>query len=453
MTNHQSEQDKTEELVEQVRDLLDGEDLKPALTLFGKLHPADQGDVIESLPVETQQEILAALTPEASADILEYLEPEEIAEVAGGVSDAVLSDILDETHPDVAADILRQLPDERAQDVLEDMEEADDVIPLLRYPDDTAGGRMVLEFVAVRASMTAQMALESIRSQGPDAKEIHSIFVVGPRKRLMGSVGITQLALAAPSKRIKEIMDTSVISVSAEAKQEEYARTMRHYNLDQLPVLDSSERLVGVILSKDVLDVLEEEATEDMYKLAGVTGERMFGPLKASVRNRLPWLFVNLGTTFLAAAVISIFESTIAKVVALAVFLPVVAGQGGIGGTQTLTLVVRSMALGDVPKAAGMRLLKREIILGVLHGLLLGLAVGIIAYVWKGNFVLGVVLSLAMLGNMLIAGFTGAGVPLLLNKLKVDPAVASAVIVTTCTDVFGFLLFLGLAALLVTSLL
>jgi magnesium transporter len=190
-----------------------------------------------------------------------------------------------------------------------------------------------------------------------------------------------------------------------------------------------------------------------MYKLAGVTGERMFGPLKASVRNRLPWLFVNLGTTFLAAAVISIFESTIAKVVALAVFLPVVAGQGGIGGTQTLTLVVRSMALGDVPKAAGMRLLKREIILGVLHGLLLGLAVGIIAYVWKGNFVLGVVLSLAMLGNMLIAGFTGAGVPLLLNKLKVDPAVASAVIVTTCTDVFGFLLFLGLAALLVTSLL
>jgi len=447
------DEEKTDEIIKQIRGLLDKEGLQPALLLFNQLHPADQGEVMEGLSPETQGEILTALPPQDSAEILEHLEPEDAAKVTDAIEASVLSDILDEADPDVAADILKQLPDERFQDVLGEMEEAEEVVPLLKYPDDTAGGRMTVEFVMVRAEMMASTALESIRKQVREAGEIYSVFVVGARKRLMGSVNITTLALADPSTKIKDIMDAEIISVSTDTDQEEYARVMQHYDLDQLPVVDKDNRLTGVILSRDVLDILQEEATEDLYALAGVSGERIFGPMRLSVKHRLPWLLINLVTTFMAAAVIAIFESTIAKVVALAIFLPVVSGQGGIGGTQTLTLVVRSMALGDIPRNAGFRLLIREISLGLIHGIFLGIAVGVMAYFWKGSFMLGVVLSLAMLGNMIIAGMTGAGVPLLLTRLKIDPAVASAVIVTTCTDIFGFLLFLGLATLLVSFLL
>ena len=247
-------------------------------------------------------------------------------------------------------------------------------------------------------------------------------------------------------------MDPDVMIVTTDTDEEECAHVMQHYHLDQLPVVDTEKHLLGIIMSEDVIDVISEQATEDMYKLAGMAGERVSGPLRVSLRNRLPWLTLNLATTFLAALVISMFESTIARVVTLAVFLPVVAGQGGIGGTQALTLVVRGMALGEITKRGGLRLLRREVVLGILHGLILGVAVGLVAYLWKGNYMLGVVLGLAMIGNMIIAGLSGAGIPLLLTRLKIDPAVASAVFVTTCTDVIGFLLFLGLATVLIRFL-
>jgi magnesium transporter len=333
------------------------------------------------------------------------------------------------------------------------MEETESVIPLLQYPDDSAGGRMVLKFVVVKYSVTAASALETWQLREPEVEDIRSIFVVNVEERLVGKLSVARLALARPKAIVKDIMNSEIIFVSSETNQEECARVMERYSLNQLPVVDEEKRVIGVILGEDMIEVVEEEATEDMYKLTGLAGERVSGSLRTSMRNRLPWLSVNLITTFLAALVINIFESTIALVVTLAVFLPVVAGQGGIGGTQTLTLVVRSMALGETTKRRGFRLLRREISLGIINGLLFGVAVGIVAYVWKGNYMLGVILGMAMVGNMVIAGLTGAGVPLLLSRLKIDPAVASAVIVTTCTDVVGFLLFLGLATALVSFLL
>ena len=199
---------------------------------------------------------------------------------------------------------------------------------------------------------------------------------------------------------------------------------MERYNLNHLSLVSPEGRLMDVILAEDVLDVVEEEATEDMYRMAGLAGERIFGPLRDSLKHRLPWLYLNLITALLAAVVVSVFEFTIIKVVALAVFLPIVAGQGGIGGTQTVTPVVRSMALGDLPPQAGFRLLLRELFLGLIYGLLLGVVVGAIAFVWKGQPVLGLILVLAMLGNMMIAALAGSGVPLLLRRLKIDPAVS-----------------------------
>jgi magnesium transporter len=251
----------------------------------------------------------------------------------------------------------------------------------------------------------------------------------------------------------RDITDRDVIAVGAETDQEECARLMERYDLGQLPVVDQDGRLIGVIRGEDVVDVIEEEATEDMYKIAGMAGERLPGRLGNSLRRRLPWLFLNLATAFLAAVVISLFEPTIARVVTLAFFLPVVAGQGGIGGTQTVTLVVRSMAMGEVPTYVGHRILARELFLGLINGILMGLVVSLIAYAWKGHFVLGAILGLAIMGNMLVAGLAGAGVPLLLRRLHLDPAVSSAVFVTTFTDVIGFLLLLGLAAVFIDLLL
>jgi magnesium transporter len=447
------DEEKTEEITEKIQDLVEDDNQPAAIDLFSQLRPGDQGEVIEDLPIATQQEILTSLPPEEAAEIFEHLEPEDIARVSEGIETSVLSDILDETESDVTADIIRQLPKEQAKDVLDEMEEAAEVSPLLEYPDDSAGGRMVLEYVAVKDEATAADALDTLRLKEPDAQEIHSVYVVDAEDHLVGELGIVRLALTRPKVIVREIMNTDIIFVTSDTNQEECARVMEHYNLDQLPVVNEHRQLVGVIMGKDIIDVIEEEATEDMYKLAGISGERVFGPLGISIRNRFPWLSVNLVTTFLAALVISIFESTIAKVVTLAAFLPIVAGQGGIGGTQTLTLVIRSMALGEISKRGGFRLLSREISLGGIHGLILGVIVGLVAFFWKGNYMLGVVLGTAMIGNMVIAGLTGAGIPLLLTRFRIDPAVASAVVVTTCTDVLGFLLFLGLATGLVSFLL
>ena len=234
-------------------------------------------------------------------------------------------------------------------------------------------------------------------------------------------------------------------SVTVETSREECARLQRHYNLTQLPVVNDG-RLIGVISAEFLLRATVEEDTKQMLQVASAAGDPADGPLLGSIRTRLPWLTVNLATTFLAAVTVSLFESTLARVVVLAAFLPVVAGQGGIGGTQTLTLLVRAMALGELVGINARRLLAREAVLGVLHGVWFGILVALIAVIWKQHLGLGLVLGLAMLGNMIIAGLVGAGVPLFLRRVGVDPAVASAVVVTTFTDVFGFLLFLGIAS-------
>ncbi len=439
-------------MVQDIGRLLESGQRPEALSRFGQLHPVDQGEVLDGLPRELRQSLLADLDAWLVAEILEFLEPEESAEMVGGLPAADLARILDLTAPDVAADLLRQIPGERQQETLEAMADAAEVTELLQYQDDTAGGLMTPEYPVVTESTRTPNALDQLRLLGRDAEDINSVLVVDDQQRLVGSLSVTRLALARSNALVGDIMDREFTSVTAETDQEECARVMQRYNLSLLPVVDGEGQLTGVILSEDLVDVVEEEATEDMFRIASVGGERISGPLSNSLRSRLPWLYINLATAFLAAVMVSLFESTISRVVALAVFLPVVASQGGVGGTQTVTLVVRSMALGEVPRRLGLRLLARELALGLVHGVALGVVVGIVAYLWKGNFTLGLVLGLAMLGNMLVAGMFGAGVPLLLRQLRMDPAVSSAVFVTTFTDVIGFVLFLGLAAIFVQRL-
>ena len=440
------------ETIHELRHLLEDGNHQAALARFGSLHPVDQGTVLMGLAHAPQSTMLAELTPGAAAQILEHLEPEEAADLTERMEATALSHILDEASPDVAADILRLLPRERYQQTLAAMQTAAEVVPLLGYTDDTAGGLMTPDYPVVREVTTTGNALDQLRLLGAATEDLSSVLVVDQESTLLGSLSVIRLALARPSTVVGEIANPDFISVHVDADQEECARLMERYDLSQLPVVDGRGRLVGVILSEDMVDVVEEEATEDMYRMAGVAGERVFGPLRNSFRRRIPWLYLNLATALLAAAVVSLFEDTIQRVVALAVFLPVVAGQGGIGGTQTVTLVVRSMALGEVRGGLGFRLLARELSLGLVNGALLGVVVGLMAYAWKGNYMMGLVLGVAMLGNMLVAALAGAGVPLLLRRLHMDPAVSSAVFVTTFTDVIGFLLFLGLAASLISFL-
>lgn len=445
--------DAVQTLVQSTRKLLREGDTAAALAFFSRMHPVDQGEVLVGLAGGPQKELLSTLAPTETAAIVEHLKPEDLLRMCEAIEPLVLSQILDETSPDVAADILNDLPRARFAEIIEGMKAAEGVLPLLQHPADTAGGLMTPALPVVPDHTTTAIALDRLRLLGPDAEEISAVFVVDDGGRLVGTLSITRLALSRPTAVVGDITDHEFISVRPETDQEESARLMERYNLNQLPVVNQDGRLMGVILAEDMVDVVEEEATEDMYRMAGMGRERVFGPLSQSLKRRLPWLYMNLATAFLAAMVISLFESIIIQVVALAVFLPVVAGQGGIGGTQTVTLVVRSMALGEVPRNAGLRLLWRELALGLANGILLGVVVGVIASAWKGSPMLGVVLGVAMMGNMVVAALAGAGVPLLLRRFKLDPAVSSAVFVTTFTDVIGFLLFLGLAATFINLLL
>ena len=434
------------------RSLIAQGELQAALEVLGQMHPVDQGLCLADSNREQRNSLLSLQSPDHTALILEHLSPHEASQVCEGVDAATLSSILDVSSADVAADVIRHLPRQQSEQVQDAMSDVEAVRPLLQYPTGCAGGLMTTNYPAVHRDASAANALDIVRLRGAAAENIGAVLLVDDQERLCGSLSIVRLALAQPDAVVSDIADSQALSVPPLTDQEECARLMEHYSLSYIPVAEPDGRLLGVILGADLVDVVEEEATEDMYRIAGMSGERVMGPISGSIMRRLPWLYINLGTAFLAALVISAFESTIAKAVALAVFLPVIAGQGGIGGTQTLTLVVRSMALGELAERRGMRLLKREVALGLIHGILLGVVVAVVAGLWKGNVILGLVLGLGMLGNMLVAGLVGAGVPLLLRRLGMDPAVPSAVIVTTFTDVVGFAIFLGLATVMIGAL-
>lgn len=444
-----------------IEGLLERNLIEETITRFSRLRSRDQADVIVRLSPDLQSLLLEQLTPQNVAVIIEELEPEEAVELSQDLEPDQLSQVLDATSPDVAADVLRGVPEDISFRTLERMEEAEEVAPLLEYEDDDAGGIMTPEFVALSDAMTVTQAMQFVRrwAEGvtPAPEVISYLFVVDRANVLKGGLNLSQLVLARPLQHLSLLMDTDIISVSTETDQEQCARLMERYDIRSLPVVDDEGKLVGIVQVEEVIDVFEEEATEDMYRMIGVREtEEALGPFWRSVRNRLPWLCVNLGTAMFAGFIVSLFESTMARAAVLAIFLPVIAGQGGIAGTQTLTLIVRSIALGHVSSGNTRQLLFKEIGLGLVHGAALGALVGVIAFIWKGSEYLALVVALAMASNLIVAGVSGVLVPLGFKALRIDPALASAVAVTTMTDVVGFLVYLSLAALaislIVTSL-
>ena len=421
-----------------------------AMVRLKRLRIADQAEALVCFSPDAQTSVLAVLPSDDLGAIIKELEVEDAVALCERIDNSKLPEVFDATSPNIAADVLRALEPASAEDVLAEMEAAPDVIPLLEYEDDAAGGLMTPEFVALRETMTNGQALDFLRlwarEIGPEPDYMHYLFVVDRKGVLKGGLSLAQLVLASRGQFVSLLMDEDIISVGVETDQEEAARLMERYDIFNLPVVDDEGRLVGVVWLDDMIRVLHDEATEDMFRMIGVAEEeKALGPFWRSVRNRLPWLVVNLGTAVLAGFVITLFQSTMGQVVALAAFLPVIAGQGGIAGTQTLTLIIRSIALGEVSPANARQLLLKELGLGLVHGLGLGLVVGLIAFIWKGSEFLALVVGIAMMANLVVAGISGVVVPLGLRALRIDPALSSAVAVTTLTDVLGFLVYLGLA--------
>lgn len=444
---------KYEDSLDQVLTLLEARDFDAATDVLRALHPADAAEILSELEKEDQAELATRLNTEDLAELLEQMEEEEMAEVAEHLDKDRLVDVLDEMEADVAADLLGEFEPEEAAKLIGEMDEGHEVGALLSYPDDSAGGIMNVPPPSLRRWMKVREAIHYLRENYQDAEDIYYLYVLDRNGRLIGLVNLRSMVLADQEQTIESIMRKDIVSLRVDADQEDAAQLLARYDLLAVPVVDHDDRLVGIITVDDLMDVIEKEATEDIYHLAqvGVDSE-MFSSIDETVRSRLPWLVVNLATAFLAAAVVALFQDTISQVALLAAFLPIVAGQGGNAGTQTMTVVVRSLALREVTPKDTPAALWHEILAGILNGLAIGLLVALVTLVLTRNGWLAGVVGLAMLGNMLVAAVFGTLVPMALRRLGVDPAISSSIFVTTATDVFGFLFFLSLASIAIAHL-
>ncbi len=438
-----------DQVLAQLRSALERDDLGGAVALVESLQPADQADLMEELSNASQVALVSHLHPADSADLLEEMDDEDAAALAELLKPADLADILDEMKADEAADVLGDLPPDVAAQALEEMEEAAEIIPLLQYPDDTAGGLMTPAVVTLRPNWRASRALDELRRLSPTAEVAYYLYATDEDGVLRGIARLRDLVVAMPETTVEALMVEDVVSVPVTADQEICARTLSRYGFLALPVVDEAGRLQGVITADDLIEVAEDEATEDMYRMVGISGEEQaFAPLWTSVVKRLPWLAVNMVTLFLAITVVNAFEAVIAGMVALATFMPLVSGEGGNAGSQTTTVIVRGMALGEVDQRNGLRLLLKELAAAFINGAIVGAGTGLAIYLWKGETVIALAACLAMVLNFLVAALAGVLVPLGLKLIKVDPALASAAFVTGVTDTLGFLFFLGIATLL-----
>jgi magnesium transporter len=422
------------------------------LNLLQKQHPADLGQIFGELLESERQAAFTVLVerqPKLAMESASELGPERGAALLSGRSAEEIAKLVQEIASDDAAALVDHLPEELSSEVLELMRrrESGQVESLLDYAERTAGRIMNPNVFALSEDLTVAEAVAALQS-AINVEMVFYLYVVDARRHLVGVTSLRRLLLVSPETPLKRIMTPDVFSVRVDTDQEEAARLVASYNLLAIPVVDEENKLAGVVTVDDVIDVLKDEATEDLYRLAGVSGdERVETPAFEALRKRLPWLGINLVTAFLAASVVAAFEGTIQQATALAVFMPIVAGMGGNAATQTLTVIVRGLALGELSWANARKALLKEATIGLGNGVALGVVAALVAWVTKGNPVLGLILGMAMVCNMLVASTAGTMVPLGLKAMKVDPALASSVFITTFTDVVGFASFLGLATI------
>lgn len=418
------------------------------------IHPADILDIIH----ENDKYLFSILNrlPEwMIADIIDEEDDEEKYEILKGFSENKQKKIIEEMSSDEITDLIGTLDEEESKDVLGKMteENREEVCQLLSYDPDTAGGIMATEFISIRENKSVKDTLKYLQKEAPDAETSYYLYVVDKKDILKGVVSLRDIVCSSFDTKILEITNTKVISVQYDMDQEEVASKFEKYGFLTIPVVDEKNKMLGIVTVDDIMEILREETTEDIHRLGGIDEEeRVDGSLFESIRSRLPWLFVNLITAILAASVVGMFEGTISQVVTLATFMPIVAGMGGNAGTQSLTIVVRGIALGELTSDNARQIFLKELGVGLTTGIAIGTVIAALGFLWEKKIIFGVVIGIAMILNMAVATMSGFIVPVILKKLKVDPALASAVFVTTVTDVLGFFFFLGLATIFIQYL-
>lgn len=440
--------DESPESLEELRQLAEAGKTVRFLARARHLHASDLSDVLAALEDEVRVRMVRALPPDVVSDALAEMEEEEHPEeVLAALHPEQAADIIEELEDDDAADLIADLPADKAARILARVADREDIERLLRYDEDTAGGRMTTAVVAVSENATAGQAIEEVRRQAEEVDVFFHIHCVDENDVLVGLLPIQRLVVVRPETPVREVMEPPFATVTPDQDQEEVAILIQRYNVPAIPVVGSTGKLLGRITFDDVMDVIEDEVTEDILKFGGAPPEeQLAGEWHHAVRSRLPWLYLNMLTACLGASVVLVFHETIDRIWALAVVMPIVAGLGGNAGTQALAVTVRRIAVGMIPAGRAATVVAKEFLVGLVIGFAVGGTVGIVTAVLGQGWQMGLVVMLAMWGNQIVGTVAGAAIPLALQKLGVDPAVASSMFVTALTDMVGFFLLLGLAA-------
>ncbi|MDH3205018.1 MAG: magnesium transporter [Gemmatimonadota bacterium] len=448
MTSTSTPQEELEGVGTRIRELLLRGDATGAGEAAGAMHASDLADLLEELDEELRIPLLSAVPVElASGALAEMEEGEDRGDLLSALTPAMRAEFLHELADDDAADLIGDLEPPEQQRILDALpaEEADDLIDLLKYDEDSAGGLMTTELVALNATLTAGEAIEEVRIQGREIEDFYTVFVVDSEKRLLGTLRLDDLVIADPGSLVGELVEAPIATVLPDVDQEEVGRLISRYNLVAIPVVTEDDVLLGRITFDDVIDVIEAEQTEDILRLAGLNDEDdLRHSWQQAVRARLPWLSLNLMTAALAASVILVYEDVIDQVITLAFLAPIIAAMGGSSGTQSLAITIRRITVEGSGRTRGH--VMREILIGLVNGAVLGIGIAVLALLVDGDPRLGLVVLLAMWGNQIVAGFAGAFVPATLDRMGIDPSIASSVFVHTLTDLCGFFLLLGLAS-------
>ncbi|TYR79493.1 magnesium transporter [Priestia megaterium] len=431
--------------------LLENNEIDAFREEFLEMHTYDQGQFFEELDESLRFALYEMLSPEEMAGIFENVEirEEEYQDLLSEMHPTFAADMLAEMSTDDAVDVLNELDKEQVASYLTIMDEeaADEIKELLHYEEYTAGSLMTTEFVAIRANQTVRSAMQILRREAPEAETIYYIFVIDEEKHLVGVISLRDLIVADEETMISEVMNERVVSVSVAQDQEEVARTMRDYNFLALPVVDFQRHLLGIITVDDVIDVIDEEASDDYSKLAGISDVDDTinnNPLNAA-KKRLPWLVILLFLGMMTASLIGQFEDTLNQVAILAIFIPLIGGMAGNTGTQALAVAVRGLATGEIQEESKVKLLMREAATGMITGGSCGVLVMLVVYVWQGDLILGALVGISVFATLIIATLAGAFIPLLMHRFKIDPAVASGPFITTINDLISILIYFGLA--------
>ena len=450
----EEEQEETtpEEMAEEIQKINSEEEFEEYLE---ENHIVDIAESFEELDNEELSRVLELMSDEQKAKIIEQADEELQEKIIHLISDEEIIDILSYMSPDDIADLLGYIDIQKSKSILTKMKrsQANKIRELLGYEEDSAGGIMTTQYIAFRKNLEIKDVMDKIKVIAPKTEVIETIFVLNEKKELVGEADLRDILISSNNTTLEEIMNDNIISVYAEEDQEDVARLVSKYDLKVVPVINHKKNLLGIITIDDIIDVINEENTEDILKLGGVSEEEdIYSGFLFSVKQRLPWLVINLGTAFLASFVIGIFSGTIERVVILSAVMSIVTGMGGNAGTQALSVTIRALALGEVDARDTLKIVGKSFLVGAINGGLLGIICGIILSVIYGNFFIGLIMFLAMMGNLIIACIIGFIVPITLKALKIDPAMASAVLLTTVTDVCGFLIFLSLATIFLDKL-